>query len=569
MARKFYTLDDLYNFCKENRFESFSAEKQGAPLVVQSFGTFEADSKNTDGLMAVKLKSCHTGKNRNKSGITDDNMNKYKYTFKGRPILGAIYKTDTGEYEFRAHDMKIIDDGEDIEYIEQPIGVISQTEEPYLEYDAEEDKNYLMVSGTIFSDYSKAAEILERRRTCKCSVEIAVEELSYNCDEDYLSIDKFRFSGVTILGYEQDGVTEIQEGMKGSKITIDDFSVKNSMFSADCQDKLIETLEKLNMTLESFNNKTNSEKGGEKVMGRFEELLAKYGKTADEVTFEYENLSDEELEVAFKEAFEEDSDEHAGDAEGDAVDAGEGDDADGSADTDDVDDGNDGSDDGDNGEPNDNDGNGDGEDSGEPSGESEEKFVLKYELSHDDIRSALYNLLGAENEDNYYYAWILEVYDDKFIYQDYLEGKFYRRGYSKDDENVTLGENKVEVFNEWLSKAEKDALDALKEDYAALKEFKSNYDEAVIKAQKTEILDKAAYECLAGNKEFAQLRTDMDKYSIEEISTKADLIFAAHMKSTMEFSAKDEGKKSDTIGFNFNKKESKKGPYGNLFNTTQ
>ena len=61
MARKFYTLDDLYNFCRENRFESFSSEKQGAPLIVQSFGTFEADSKNTDGLMSVKLKSCHTG----------------------------------------------------------------------------------------------------------------------------------------------------------------------------------------------------------------------------------------------------------------------------------------------------------------------------------------------------------------------------------------------------------------------------------------------------------------------------------------------------------------------------
>lgn len=557
MARKFYTLDDLYNFCKENRFESFSADKQGAPLVVQSLGTFEADSKNTDGLMAVKLKSCHTGKNRNKSGITDDNMNKYKYTFKGRPILGAIYKTDTGEYEFRAHDMKVIDDGEDIEYIEQPIGVISQTEEPYLEYDAEEDKNYLMVSGTIFSDYSKAADILERRRTCKCSVEIAVEELSYNCDEDYLSIDKFRFSGVTILGYEQDGVTEIQEGMKGSKITIDDFSVKkNSMFSADCQDRLIEILDKLNTTLESFNDKNqNSEKGGEKVMNKFEELLAKYGKTADEVTFEYENLSDEELEVAFKKAFEEAEEETETVVEETVVEeevetpaeepAGE-------------------------------------ETAEEPEvvvveegaadpveevvAQPEEKFVLKYELSHDDIRSALYSLLGATSEDGYYYVWILEVFDDKFIYCDAMEDKYFRQDYSRDGDNITLGENKVEVFNEWLSKAEKDALDALKADYAALKEFKSNYDETVLKAQKTEMLNKAEYECLADNKEFAQLRTDMDKYSVEEISTKADLIFAAHMKSTMEFGAKDEGKKSDTIGFNFNKKESKKGPYGNLFN---
>ena len=547
MARKFYTLDDLYSFCKENRFESFSADKQGAPLIVQSLGTFEADDKNSDGLMFVKLKSCHTGKNRNRSGITDDNMNKYKHTFKGRPILGAIYKTDTGEYEFRAHDMNVIDDGEDIEYIEQPIGVISQTEEPYLEFDEEEDKNYLMVSGTIFSDYSKAAEILERRRTCKCSVEIAVEELSYNCDEDYLSIDKFRFSGVTILGYEQDGVTEIQEGMKGSKITIDDFSVKkNSMFSADCQNKLIETLEKLNMTLASFNNTNqNSEKGGEKVMNKFEELLAKYGKTADEVTFEYENLSDEELEVAFKEAFEEVEEEPA--EEPIDTSAEEPTEEPIEVPTE---------------EPIE-------EPTEEPSEEveqPEEKFVLKYELSHDDIRSALYSLLAAKSENGYYYTWIIEVYDDKFIYQDYMEDKFYRQDYSKDGENVALGENRVEVFNEWLSKSEKDALDALKADYAVLKEFKTNYDDATIKAQKTDILDKVEYECLVDNAEFAQLRTDMDKFSVEEISTKADLIFAAHMKSKMEFSAKNEGqKKPNVLGFSIDTKKEKKKAYGNLF----
>ena len=563
MARKFYTLDDLYNFCKENRFESFSAEKQGAPLVVQSFGTFEADDKNADGLMSVKLKSCHTGKNRNKSGITDDNMNKYKYTFKGRPILGAIYKTDTGEYEFRAHDIKVIDDGEDIEYIEQPIGVISQTEEPYLEFDEKEEKNYLMVSGTIFSDYSKAAEILERRRTCKCSVEIAVEELSYNCDEDYLSIDKFRFSGVTILGYEQDGVTEIQEGMKGSKITIDDFSVKkNSMFSADCQDKLIETLEKLNMTLESFNNKNqNSEKGGEKVMNKFEELLAKYGKTADEVTFEYENLSDEELEVAFKEAFEEDDGDNIANPEGDGAD--EGDNAD---DGNDSDDGNAGDDagDGDDGESGDNDGEDVG--SGEPEGEPETKFVLKYELSHDDIRAALYKLLAAEDEDNYCYSWILEVYDDKFIYQDYLEGKFYRQDYSKDGENVSLGENKVEVFNEWLSKAEKDALDALKADYAVLKEFKADTEAAQLQAQKDAIFAREEFANIAETKAFAKLVENSKNYTIEECEQRAKDILDDCNDYVANFAAKNDGKKKPkVIGFADTGKPEKEKPYGDLF----
>ena len=548
MARKFYTLDDLYNFCRDNRFESFSAEKQGAPLIVQSFGTFEANDSNADGLMSVKLKSCHTGKNRNKSGITDDNMNKYKHTFKGRPILGAIYKTDTGEYEFRAHDMKVIDDGEDIEYIEQPIGVISQTEDPYLEYDEKEDKNYLMVSGTIFADYSKAADILERRRTCKCSVEIAVEELSYNCDEDYLSIDKFRFSGVTILGYEQDGVTEIQEGMKGSKITIDDFSEKkNSMFSADCQDKLIETLEKLNMTLEGFNNTIHSEKGGEKVMNKFEELLAKYGKTADEVTFEYENLSDEELEVAFKEAFEEETETVVEEtvveevSEEPVVDETIEEVVDETAEV--VVD-----------------------ESLDETIDPEENFVLQYELSHDDIRSALYSLLRAESDEDYYCTWILEVFDDKFIYQDYMEDKFYRRGYSKDGDNVALSEDKVEVFNEWLSQAEKDALDALKADYSALVEFKSNTEAAQLQAQKDAIFAKEEFASIVDTKSFKKLIENSKDYSVEECEQKAKDILEDFNSFAINFAAQDEANKPKVLGLQFEAKENKKKKaYGRLF----
>ena len=553
MARKFYTVDDLRNFCRENRFESFSSAKQGAPLIVQSFGTFEADDKNSDGLMSVKLKSCHTGKNRNRSGITDDNMNKYKHTFKGRPILGAIYKTDTGEYEFRAHDMEIIDNGEDIEYIEQPIGVISQTEEPYLEYDKKEDKNYLMVSGTIFSDYSRAADILERRRTCKCSVEIAVEELSYNCDEDYLSIDKFRFSGVTILGYEQDGVTEIQEGMKGSKITIDDFSEKkNSMFSADCQNRLIETLEKLNMTLESFNNKTHSEKGGEKVMNKFEELLAKYGKTADEVTFEYKNLSDEELEVAFKEAFEETEEETETVVEETVIEEESEEtvieetaeevveEVEEVACDESVD---------------------------EVVEQPEEKFVLKYELSHDDIRTALYSLLAATSEDGYCYNWIVEVYDDKFIYQDCVEGKFYRQGYSKDVENVALGEDKVEVFNEWLSQAEKDALDALKADYSVLKAFKETYDAAQLQAQKDAVFAREEFASVVNTKAFKTLMENSKDYTIEECEQKAKTILEDCNDYVANFASQDvDPKKPKTLGLNFNAKPSKKKvAYAGLF----
>ena len=522
MSKKFYTIDDLYNFCKENRFESFSAEKHGAPLVVQSIGTFEANG-SSDGLLAVKLKSCHTGKNRNKSGISDDNMNKYKDTFKGRPILGAIYKTDTGEYEFRSHDMEIVQDGEETEinYIESPIGVISQTTDPYLEFDEDADKNYLMVEGTIFADYSKAAEILERRRTCKCSVEIAVEEFSYQADEDYLSIDKFRFAGVTILGYQQDGVTEIQEGMEGSKITIDNFSEKkNSMFSAECQNKLIEVLEKLDMTLSSFNKKDLKE-GGDEEMDNFEnEVVEEVVETAAEETV-VETVEETETQVVVEEETEVEETEIE-------------------------------------------------EPSTSEDGDVEvvnEKCELKYEISHEDVRNALYNLLRANSDDEYYYAWIVEVYDDKFIYEDSNDWKYYRQKYAKDGDNVSFDGERVEVFSEWLSQEEKDALDTLKADYAELKSFKEKYDASELKAQKDAIFAKAEYAILVDDDAFKTLVNEAEKFSVEEVEAKVKSIFADHVIKTGTFSAKPaEENKPNTIGLNFNAKPSKKkSAYGGLF----
>ena len=273
-------------------------------------------------------------------------------------------------------------------------------------------------------------------------------------------------------------------------------------------------------------------------MNKFEELLAKYGKTADEVTFEYENLSDEELEVAFKEAFGENEGAEDPVVEEPATE-----------------------------EPVVADDNSEDEPVvEEPTGEPEEKFVLKYELSHDDIRSALYSLLAATTEDGYYFTWIIEVYDNKFIYQDYMEDKFYRQDYSKDGENVVLGENKVEVFNEWLSKDEKDALETLKADYSALKAFKDNYEAAELKAQKDSVLAREEYSVLAEDEAFKALVADAEKYSVEDLETKADVIFAKFVKSNGEYSSKKEVKKADTIGLNFTVEPTEEEQaYGGLF----
>lgn len=138
----------------------------------------------------------------------------------------------------------------------------------------------------------------------------------------------------------------------------------------------------------------------------------------------------------------------------------------------------------------------------------------------------------------------------------------------EEPENVELNalQSEFDAYKE-SHKYSNEEYENLQSEYDVLKAFKDEYDAAVIKAQKTEILDKAEYACLADNAEFARLRANIDNCSVEEISTKADLIFAAHMKSNMEFGAKNEGKqKSNFMKLNFASEEDETtNRYGNLF----
>lgn len=541
MPRTFYTIDDLYTFCKNNNFTKFNSKDTGAPLIIQSFETFEASDNIQDGFLNVKLMACHVGVNRNGSSISESVMNKYKNSFKGRPILGSIFKTDTGEYEFHSHDMQMTEDG--IEYIEQPIGAISELKEPYLEYNKDNDKTYLMVEGHIYEDYSRATEILQRRKTCKCSVEIAVEDMSYNADEDYLSIDAFSFRGVTILGYEQDGVTEIQEGMEGSKITIDSFSEKNnSMFSTDCQVKLIETLEKLNNTLSTFT--INSKQEDKEVFGEmnhFEELLAKYGVSADECDFDYESMTDEELDTKFEELFannenqETDTDNVEESYEDEDTEAESEDDVELEVESSD--------------EP-------------EPDEHNEEFALISFKISHEDVRYGIQNLLSAMNGDAHYYV-VNSVYDSYFYYEDWVDGSAFKQSYKTRKDNISLNGDPIPVFREFVTQEEKDELENMRKNYAELKAFKEQYDAAQIKAEKDTILESAEYVEIKDTDEFKALIADAEKYSVDELKVKADLIFAAAMKKKFNFEVEP---KKKSVGINFNVKPSKrKIAYAGLF----
>ena len=543
MAKQILTLDSLYQFfVEQNKNVNFSSKETQSPIVVTTNGFFETNETEMPGMLKLELKVCHTETNRNGSHISQTNMEKAMPTLKYRPILAYIHELEDGTKDFFAHNIEVVEneDGEvDIVYIEKQVGCFT-ADEPWLQYDEEKDKTYVHAYAVIPEGYTEAADIIRRKNGTKVSCELVINELSYNAKEKYLDLTDFYFGGTTLLGCDEAG-NEIGEGMLGARADISDFCHREPTYTY--QDKMIEVLEKLNVTLSNFNTNT-AQKGGSE-MNKFEELLAKYGVTTEEVTFEIEGLSDEELEAKFAEAFDE-------------SDAGEGD----------------GAGEGENDDNGDDEGTGDDDDAGEGEGDGEpEKFTKTFtiELSHDDIRNALYVLIRQyETEDEYYY--IREVFDNYFVMQDWYNNRIYKQGYAVDGEDVSLDGDRVEVFEILVTKDEKDALDALKENYSALevkynelKEFKDNYDAAELKTQKDSIFAREAYAVLAEDEAFKALVQDAEKFSVEEVEAKAKAIFADHVIKTGEFSTNKEENTTKTLRFNFNKKESKKGPYGNLF----
>lgn len=567
MAKKrLLYIEDLYDFYsnKYKRSTKFSAEKTGEPLVVQVHGriNFDESDKNKDGLLPVHLQSCHTDLNVNGSNIESSVMEAALPSFSNRPILGYIHKVTTdenpeGQWEFYSHNMHEDENG-DVVYDEYPIGIIPESCNAQLVYDEEKKKTYCEVDGYIFEEYSKAAEILQREEECSVSVELSIRELSYDAKQKFLNIEDFWFSGVTILGKTPQG-NEVKPGMTGSNIKLADFSSKNNSLFEDYESKMVELQARIeNLETACFNKEQNSsvrtlskEGGNKESMTKFEELLAKYNKTVEDVTFDYSELSDEELEAKFAEVFGEDNNTD-GDNSGDNT----------------------------ANEPS-NDNEGDGENTTEPEGTTDgdnegegqnfENFTKTFEISHDDIRYALYNLLSSyEDADNEWY-YITGVYDSYFVYESWDGGKIYGQKYTKDNDNVSFDGERYNLHKEYLTDSEYTEIQDMRSNYSSVVEELNTYKSAEVFADKMTVFDDEAYSEYLNTDEFKALMSEdsVNKYSKEELSEKADATLGKLVKKnkTFSFAGKTPQKKHvSRVAFNAEKEtEDTYKPYGDLF----
>lgn len=564
--KKLLTLEDLVKFCKEQNFSKFSSKDSGYQLSVQVPANFEVENTGyqDNTLLFGKVKVFHIGPNRNGSSVTKSAAEKALSTIAYKPLLANFCEVD-GVKDFTSHDIELNDDGS-VTYIERQIGCFT-ADTPVIQYDETTEKEFVFAKVAIPREYTDACDIIERKNGTKVSVELLVNEMNYSAKDDILELTDIIVQGCTCLGTNPETGDSVEEGMQGARLDIVDFSVDNNSIvdksNNELNSKMFEILEKLTEAISNFNIQNANKEGGENTMNKFEELLDLYGLASEEVEFETEGLSDEDLEAKFVEVYgdaeefkkkrkcaEENSEE-------DEDFAGCGKKKRKCSD----------------------------EDEEEPEGEEDfagcgkkkkrcavntENSTVEFELSHDDIRMALYGLLESTWDENSY-AWVCEVYDSYFIYQketyseEGYDYKYYKQSYSKANDNIALSGDPVEVFSTFVTESEKTALDMIRSQYEELKSFKEQYDAAQTKAQKDEILESAEYAEIKDSEEFKALIADAEKYSVDELKVKADLIFAAAMKKKFNFEAKD-GNKPKSVGINFNTKDDKKKQaYSGLF----
>lgn len=527
-TKRLLTLDDLYNYySNHSRSTHFSSKDKGAPIVVQTPGHLCFDEDNSkEGLLPVVLQSCHIGKNVNQSKIEEGVMTAALPSFSNRPILGYIHEVD-GEPQFYKHNMHEDKDG-NIVYDEIPLGIIPESCNARLEYDEEKDKTYVIANGYIFEEYTKAAEILKREEECPVSVELSIREFSYNAKEKCLIIEDFFFSGVTILGKTPDG-EDVKPGMAGANIKLGDFSeAKNSLFADKYENHMIEIQSKLDEIISRFNI-DKFEKGGD-IMNHFEELLGKYKKSIEDITFEYEGLSDEELDAKFEELFGEEVIDGDNGNEGGTIPEGNSD--------------------------------------GGSVVESQENFARTYELSHSDIRCALYALLTSYEESDNDFYWISNVYDTHFVYESLCNGAVYGQVYTKDGDNVSFEGERYELFKELLTESEKAALDSMRSNYEEVVSKLNAYEVAESEAKKTALLNSEDYSSIKDNKEFKEIVKDHADITFEELQSKCDKILLDSVKSgNFSFEGiQDSNKTVSKKNFaNPSSVETKPSRYGGLF----
>lgn len=579
MSKRIMTVDELYAFCLKNKFSKFDSKEFGKELVVEMPANFAKSDDNTDkmteGLTPFISRAFHDHINLNKSEIKEQDFKDNLPSSNLRPILAHIVKDEkTGELDFGSHDShvekvtEIDEDGkeftvEKVVYDEQPIGVIDGSKTS-IEYDEEAKVNRAILHGYLYNEYCQdAIDILNRRGTVDCSVELVIRQMSMDGKTKSLVLNDFYVAGLTLLS------AKTKPGMAGSNFKIEDFSLESKTF--DFEKQLIEMQAKLN-ELEARFNINNSMKGGKATVEikdnkNFEEVTETEKVTETETTTDEVTVSEEESEKTVDKTSEENSVEEK---ETDEVTTEEVEES-VSEDTEVKEDNACG-------------GGGSGSKKKKKNSSEESQTNTTVECSYTvngeskkfavSLQEKIYAIQDLVNvtyaeADNTYYG--VSVYEDYVVMCDYWSGRYFKQSYTSENDNYSLVGDRIEVFAEFVTADEQSKLDDMRSNYSSIVEELNTYKTAEIYADKMTVFEDEAYADYLETDEFKALMSDesVNQYSKEELAEKADATLGKLVKKNKTFSFAGETpqkKHVSRVAFNAEKEtEETYKPYGDLF----
>ena len=490
------------------------------------------DEMQDDRFCKVRIAAMHSGKNLNKSRFSVETITDAKDLFKNIPILAEVkkYTDEDGneKLDYTSHAFHIEDDfynpdEQRIIYDEVPVGTVPETCNFELKYDEESGNYYVWVDAYLYREYANyCVDILqERNGLTDVSMEIDCYDVSFDASDDTMNVNKMIPCGITLLG------DSVNPGMKKAHASM-------AFAKEKYAEEMVKLNSELNSHLESFNINKNSMKGGTaEDMTLFEKLLKKYGKTVEEIMFEYEGLTDDELTEAFAKAFEvevsDGSDAPVADEGGEPVPTEE------TVVTTD-----------------------------EPVVElnsytysisNKDGIVKEFQLSLDEKIDALYTLVNSvygEADD----AWYgVTAYESNLIMHNWETNQYYRQDYTQDGDTFSLVGEREEVFAEFVTDAERNALTVMRASYdetlAKYAEVEAKLKKYEEEPEKLEIFAKKCYASIANTLEFTELAKQVNHFdlSVEDVTKRCDEILLSYAKEgKLDFaSSDDEAKTKHTV----------------------
>lgn len=428
------------------------------PIGVKSINlpvTYEVSDYVDDRFKKVKIWIAHTGENLNYSIFTKESLEKMSETLPYVPIVGYIEKNEEDENDFSDHRNSItIKDGDvNIEYMCHAYGFIPEGAKS--SFEIRDGKEWLVGEGYLWTKFEKSVDIFSNSNNSK-SQSMEIDNIDGFIDnEGRVNVDNARFSALCILG------DNVAPGMQGSTIEmfnansvkdeikemVYEFSKKgDKSLEKDTKEKVDEFVEEKDKEDKTDTKKAKTDSDKKDTEEKVEDVKKNAKKEDEEAKAKSKDEKDSDETDEDKKKFVEEDEEDTEDGEGVEI-----------------------------------------ED------DKEKKFQLVFEISHDDVRRCLYKAINEEES----YSWIIEVFDNHFVYQketyenDVYTTKFYDRQYVMAEEKVTIGDE-VEVFSKFLTKEEFDKIDAernrveeLETELTTLKEFKAEKETA----DKMEILE--------------------------------------------------------------------------------